>query len=137
MPTYEYKCSACDHAFERFHSMSAPPVKRCPECGKAKVKRLLGTGAGLIFKGSAAVGCHTNLDVDFFGQTVVVTTGTFLRGLMHIGQNKNEGGRLGDFSAKSLSASFIEAGGEVTIAVRRLTAQLESYYETRLGCRCV
>ena len=52
MPTYEYKCSACGHAFEQFQSMSAPPVKKCPQCGKAKVKRLLGTGAGIIFKGS-------------------------------------------------------------------------------------
>ena len=52
MPTYEYKCSACGHAFEQFQSMSAPPVKRCPQCGKSKVKRLLGTGAGIIFKGS-------------------------------------------------------------------------------------
>jgi putative FmdB family regulatory protein len=52
MPTYEYKCEACGYAFERFHSMSAEPIKRCPECGKAKVKRLIGTGAGLIFKGS-------------------------------------------------------------------------------------
>ena len=52
MPTYEYKCSACGHAFERFQSMTAEPVKRCPECGKAKVKRLISTGAGLIFKGS-------------------------------------------------------------------------------------
>src|SRR5687768_7917631 len=52
MPTYEYKCSACGHAFERFHSMSATPIKKCPECGKSKVQRLLGTGAGLIFKGS-------------------------------------------------------------------------------------
>ena len=52
MPTYEYKCDACGYAFERFHSMSATPIKRCPECGKAKVKRLIGTGAGLIFKGS-------------------------------------------------------------------------------------
>jgi tRNA uridine 5-carboxymethylaminomethyl modification enzyme len=68
------------------------------------------TVTGLIFKDGKVVGCHTNLDIDFFGQTVVVTTGTFLRGLMHIGQNKNEGGRLGDFSAKSLSASFLEAG---------------------------
>jgi len=65
---------------------------------------------GLIFKDGKVVGCHTNLEIDFLGQTVVVTTGTFLRGLMHIGQNKNEGGRLGDFSAKSLSASFLEAG---------------------------
>lgn len=52
MPTYEYKCSACGHAFERFHSMSATPITKCPECGKKKVKKLLGTGAGLIFKGS-------------------------------------------------------------------------------------
>ena len=71
------------------------------------------TVTGLIFEGSKVVGCHTNLDIDFFGQTIVVTTGTFLRGLMHIGQNKNEGGRLGDFSAKSLSASFLEAGIEL------------------------
>ncbi len=68
------------------------------------------TVTGLIFKDIKVVGCHTNLDIDFLGQTVVVTTGTFLRGLMHIGQNKNEGGRLGDFSAKSLSASFLEVG---------------------------
>ena len=52
MPTYEYKCTACNHAFEQFQSMSAAPVKKCPRCGKSKVKRLLGTGAGIIFKGS-------------------------------------------------------------------------------------
>ena len=52
MPTYEYKCSACGHAFEQFQSITAEPVKRCPQCGKSKVKRLLGTGAGIIFKGS-------------------------------------------------------------------------------------
>ena len=52
MPTYEYKCSACGHAFEQFQSITAAPLRRCPECGKAKVKRLLGTGAGIIFKGS-------------------------------------------------------------------------------------
>lgn len=71
------------------------------------------TVTGLIFKDGKVVGCRTNLDIDFLGLTVVVTTGTFLRGLMHIGQNKNEGGRLGDFSAKSLSASFLEAGIEL------------------------
>jgi putative FmdB family regulatory protein len=52
MPTYEYRCDACGHQFERFQSIMAAPIKRCPECGKAKVKRLIGTGAGLIFKGS-------------------------------------------------------------------------------------
>ena len=71
------------------------------------------TVTGLLFKDGKVVGCRTNLDIDFLGQTVVVTTGTFLRGLMHIGQNKNEGGRLGDFSAKSLSGSLLEAGIEL------------------------
>ncbi|MCC6422034.1 MAG: zinc ribbon domain-containing protein [Phycisphaerales bacterium] len=52
MPTYEYKCGACGHQFERFQSITAAPIKKCPECGKLRVKRLLGTGAGLIFKGS-------------------------------------------------------------------------------------
>ncbi len=67
----------------------------------------------LVYEAGKVVGCRTNLDIEFRGQTVVVTTGTFLRGLMHIGQNKNEGGRLGDFSAKTLSASFQQAGIEL------------------------
>jgi tRNA uridine 5-carboxymethylaminomethyl modification enzyme len=71
------------------------------------------TVTGLIFEHGKVTGCRTNLDIDFLGRTVVVTTGTFLRGLMHIGQNKNEGGRLGDFSSKTLSSSFIEAGIEL------------------------
>ena len=52
MPTYEYKCDACGNKFEKFQSMSAAPIKKCPKCGKSKVRRLIGTGAGLIFKGS-------------------------------------------------------------------------------------
>jgi putative FmdB family regulatory protein len=52
MPTYEYHCDACGFDFEKFQSMSAEPVRKCPHCGKNKVKRLIGTGAGLIFKGS-------------------------------------------------------------------------------------
>ncbi|WP_414662411.1 tRNA uridine-5-carboxymethylaminomethyl(34) synthesis enzyme MnmG [Horticoccus sp. 23ND18S-11] len=74
------------------------------------------TVTGLVFSQGRVSGCRTNLDVEFVGRTVIVTTGTFLRGLMHIGQNKNEGGRLGDFSAKSLSGSLLEAG----IELRRL-----------------
>jgi putative FmdB family regulatory protein len=52
MPTYEYKCSACGNRFEKFQSMTSAPIKKCPKCGKNKVQRLIGTGAGLIFKGS-------------------------------------------------------------------------------------
>lgn len=52
MPTYEYECDACGHAFEKFQSIKARPVRKCPSCGKLKVRRLLGTGAGILFKGS-------------------------------------------------------------------------------------
>lgn len=52
MPTYEYKCDACGYELEEFQSITAKPLKKCPECGKSKLKRLLGTGAGIIFKGS-------------------------------------------------------------------------------------
>jgi len=51
MPTYDYVCDACEHAFEEFQMMSAKVLKKCPECGKAKLRRLIGTGAGVIFKG--------------------------------------------------------------------------------------
>ncbi|HYC71026.1 MAG TPA: tRNA uridine-5-carboxymethylaminomethyl(34) synthesis enzyme MnmG [Opitutaceae bacterium] len=71
------------------------------------------TVAGLIFEDGAVVGCRTDLDLEFRGRAVVITTGTFLRGLMHVGQNKNEGGRLGDFSAKTLSHSLLEGGIEL------------------------
>ena len=68
------------------------------------------TVSELIISNGMAVGCRTTLDVEFLGRTIILTTGTFLRGLMHIGQNKNEGGRLGDFSAKTLSGSLSNAG---------------------------
>ena len=51
MPTYEYECTRCGHEFEKFHSISAEPPKRCPKC-RCKVRRKIGTGAGLLFKGS-------------------------------------------------------------------------------------
>jgi putative FmdB family regulatory protein len=52
MPTYEYKCSNCGHLFEKFQSITSAPTKQCPACKKNTAKRLIGTGAGLIFKGS-------------------------------------------------------------------------------------
>lgn len=52
MPTYEYACEACRHAFEKFQSMTEPAVKKCPKCGKLKVKRLISRGGGILFKGS-------------------------------------------------------------------------------------
>lgn len=52
MPTYDYLCDNCGHTFEKFQQMSASPLKKCPQCSKMKLKRLIGTGAGIIFKGS-------------------------------------------------------------------------------------
>ncbi len=52
MPTYDYRCKACEHAFEEFQMMSDPVLRKCPECGKLKLERLIGTGAGFLFKGS-------------------------------------------------------------------------------------
>jgi putative FmdB family regulatory protein len=52
MPTYEYECPKCGHTFEQFQSMNDEPLKKCPACKKTGVKRLVGHGAGLIFKGS-------------------------------------------------------------------------------------
>jgi putative FmdB family regulatory protein len=52
MPTYDYECDACGHSFELFQSISEPVKKKCPECGKPKLRRLFGTGAAVVFKGS-------------------------------------------------------------------------------------
>ena len=52
MPTYEYKCGNCGYEFEQFQSIKARPLRKCPRCGKSALNRLIGTGAGIIFKGS-------------------------------------------------------------------------------------
>jgi putative FmdB family regulatory protein len=52
MPTYEYKCNACRHRFELFHSIKDSPKRKCPKCGKNALERLIGTGAAVLFKGS-------------------------------------------------------------------------------------
>lgn len=52
MPTYDYRCKGCGHTFELFQSMSEGEKRKCPECKKNSLERLIGAGAGLIFKGS-------------------------------------------------------------------------------------
>src|SRR5690554_3582329 len=51
MPTYDYRCDACNYEFELFQQMSDPVKRKCPSCGKSKLQRLIGIGAGVIFKG--------------------------------------------------------------------------------------
>jgi putative FmdB family regulatory protein len=52
MPTYEYRCEKCGHLFEKLQSITAKTIRKFPKCGKSSLKRLIGTGAGIIFKGS-------------------------------------------------------------------------------------
>ena len=52
MPTYDYACSGCGHGFERFEPIGKDGTKKCPKCGARKARRMLGTGAGIIFKGA-------------------------------------------------------------------------------------
>jgi putative FmdB family regulatory protein len=52
MPTYDYRCDACGHAFELFQSIKAEPIKACPKCGAESARRVIGAGGGFIFKGS-------------------------------------------------------------------------------------
>ena len=52
MPTYDYECEACGHTFERFQPITSRAIRKCPQCGKRAVRRLIGRGAGVIFKGS-------------------------------------------------------------------------------------
>lgn len=52
MPTYDYECDACGHEFERFQTISENPAKKCPKCKRMKLRRLFGTGAAVMFKGS-------------------------------------------------------------------------------------
>lgn len=52
MPTYDYECDACGHAMEVFQGINDPVKRKCPECGKQKLRRLFGSGAAIVFKGS-------------------------------------------------------------------------------------
>ena len=52
MPTYDYQCDACGHEFELFQSINDSVKRKCPECRKLKLRRLFGTGAAVVFKGS-------------------------------------------------------------------------------------
>lgn len=52
MPTYDYVCDSCEHEFELFQSITEKTKRKCPECGRLKLRRLFGTGAAIVFKGS-------------------------------------------------------------------------------------
>src|SRR6185436_4524980 len=69
-----------------------------------------GQTARILYKDGAAYGVETTLEVHFHGRTIIVTTGTFLRGLMHVGSNQQSGGRSGEMASLGLSGSLKELG---------------------------
>lgn len=52
MPTYDYECTACEHRFELFQGINDPVKRKCPKCNRLKLRRLIGAGAAIVFKGS-------------------------------------------------------------------------------------
>ena len=52
MPTYEYHCDSCSHGFEEFQYIKDAPLKKCPQCNKNKLRRLISGGAAIMFRGS-------------------------------------------------------------------------------------
>ncbi|MBE3101249.1 MAG: zinc ribbon domain-containing protein [Firmicutes bacterium] len=52
MPTYDYKCKNCGHTFELFQGITEKPIRRCPNCKRLKLHRLIGSGGGILFRGS-------------------------------------------------------------------------------------
>jgi putative FmdB family regulatory protein len=65
MPTYDYVCDACDHAFEQWQSFHDAHLTTCPECKKKKLRRLIGTGAAIVFKGSGFYETDYNRGSDY------------------------------------------------------------------------
>ena len=64
MPTYEYECEGCGAHFERFQQMSDAPVRKCPECGRRRVRRLLGAGIGIITRSASQSSCDLRCGAD-------------------------------------------------------------------------
>ena len=65
MPTYDYQCDACSHAFEEWQSFHDEPMTQCPKCKKKKLRRLIGNGAAIVFKGSGFYETDYNRSADY------------------------------------------------------------------------
>ncbi len=94
MPTYDYVCDACGHKFELFQSISDPVQRKCKECKKLKLRRLFGTGAAIMFKGSGFY--QTDYRSDAYKKAASADSNDS-------GSSKSESG--GDKSAKSSDSS--------------------------------
>lgn len=96
MPTYDYICENCNYEFEQFQSITAASLRKCPECGKSKLKRLIGSGSGVIFKGSGFYQTDYRSDNYKNGQKKATSTNTSTSK-----KSKKETKKEGDKKAKT------------------------------------
>ena len=88
MPTYDYVCDGCGHAFELFQSMTDGVKKTCPECGKKKLRRLIGAGGAIVFKGSGFY--KTDYRSESYKKGAAADSGTKSGGSKESGEKKGE-----------------------------------------------
>lgn len=102
MPTYDYVCDGCGHAFELFQSITDKVKRTCPECGKKKLRRLIGTGAAIMFKGSGFYQTDYRSDSYKKGAAADQSTGK-KEGGGDSGGGKTDAGTSGEKSSASAS----------------------------------
>lgn len=109
MPTYEYVCNECEHEFEVFQSITAPVKRKCPKCKTLSLERLIGTGAGVIFKGSGFY--ETDYRSDSYKKAAEAET---KKGSTDGGKEKNRKSDAGSDSSSSSDKSAAPKGEKKT-----------------------
>ena len=105
MPTYDYECDACEHEFELFQGINDPVKRKCPECGKLKLRRLFGTGAAIMFKGSGFY--ETDYRSDSYKKAAEAD-----KKAMNESKEKSSDGKSSDKSKKSDSKETKKKSGD-------------------------
>ena len=102
MPTYDYRCESCGHEFEHFQSITARRLRECPECGEHALKRLIGAGAGVFFRGSGFY------ETDYVRKSSTAASKT---GTSNGGSSSSSSSSSSDSSGGGSSSSGGDSGG--------------------------
>jgi putative FmdB family regulatory protein len=106
MPTYEYQCDACEHNFDEFQSINDKPLKKCPKCGKPKLRRIFGAGAAILFKGSGFY------QTDYRSESYKAAAKADQESLKPAGDNKASANGKADTSAKETTPAEPKSKGK-------------------------
>ena len=112
MPTYDYRCGACEHEVEIFHSMSDAPKRKCPECGRLKLVRQIGAGGGILFKGSGFYQTDYRSDSYKKGAKAETSSSAESKSSDKSSKSSDKSSKSSDKSSKSESASKSEPKGD-------------------------